>query len=1175
MPDQQITITAILRDQVSPAAKKVDDAIVGIGTRVKELDKFVGPLTRTIAGLAAGFGALALARGGLRAITEFESGLVAVGKTTNIEGAKLTALGDDVLELATGKLPVATTELLSIAEAAGQLGVQGSANILRFTETIARLGASSDLAGAQAATTLARIIGLSSTQLEQVGNVGNVITLLGNNVEATESEIAAVAIRVAQSTSQFRLGAEQILAYGAAFRSLGVRSELAGNQLGRLFAVIDAAVRDGGALLDRVSSIAGATAQEFADAFRADPALAVNRFVEGLKAVNDTGGSVRDILDEIGLSGAEAAGAIIPLAIGVENLREAFGLAGEGIKNQEAILTESGKAFDTLESKTQRFRNTLDALFVKAAKPGEAEGILGSIKALVDGAASAIANLAGLSTGFDQLNPKAQSFARLVSALVFGFRAWIQVRIVTFLGELLFKIGQVIQAATSLNQVMALNPAGALAATIGLLAAGIGFFASGVDAATDSTERLASATERLAAARERIAGAGDARTIAARTATLDDDIRAVEEEIAALETAQRDFLASIREAKDTAASVARSDFLIKLGIDPGAKGSLQRELQDIFAGVEIDPRAIGLVGLERLRQVAPELARQVSREELRDVSIITNEDAIDRLQERIAKLRDEITKLTEAQKSQAAQSQADIAAERERFAPFLEALQRQRELLEASTDAERTRLKVLQDAERFSEEAGFSRTATAGQLSQHERFIELVKAELFFTQQAVEAAKKKADEDSKKEAATESLDRFRVGLEREIEATRRLTDEQTADEAARQRITKTIELETLAKAAGIAITDAEIAKLREFIVELERAQRRRDEAATRRTGEETINRTFRNLTDQARAIEVTTTLLRDQKNASLDLSEARSLATEVVQLERAAEAAGVEDVERLTQAYIEQSRAIRQRNEDLEDQGAFRILSEDVGSFFDGFSAGFTRTAGQLASLGNLGVDVGRAFVNAIGGVSDALLRTDTNWRQFAANFLRQIGAMILQAVILRAIIAGIAGVFGSGGDDVIEVPGGGGTGSGGFDGITAAEGGEVPGPPVRRDIVRALLMPREWVIPVDAALYYGQHLMEAIRRRVLPRDALQAALAGQPTPAAVHTITSSFASGGSVTRIGADRSSDAGDGRMLTTYIPPDRQAAERWIRGGAGQVLLRFLEERGFRRESVSRKR
>ena len=93
-----------------------------------------------------------LIRESVRSFADFERGLIGVGKTTGLAGAQLQALDKNIRRTAR-EAPVATSELLEIAEAAGKVGVSSRDDIARFTETIGQLGLAMGLASRVAQST--------------------------------------------------------------------------------------------------------------------------------------------------------------------------------------------------------------------------------------------------------------------------------------------------------------------------------------------------------------------------------------------------------------------------------------------------------------------------------------------------------------------------------------------------------------------------------------------------------------------------------------------------------------------------------------------------------------------------------------------------------------------------------------------------------------------------------------------------------------------------------------------------------------------------------------------------------------------------------------------------------------------------------------------------------------
>ena len=161
-------------------------------TKLSDRAQSLGRNMKFLYGAIAAAGAIRGLQEMVKLYADFEAGLIGVGKTANLSKTELAALGQDIDALSK-RIPVATDELLAIAQSAGQLGVKGAANILKFTETVAKLGTATDLSGNDAAMALARILNVTGEAMGTVDVLGSVIVALGNNFAATESQIADMA----------------------------------------------------------------------------------------------------------------------------------------------------------------------------------------------------------------------------------------------------------------------------------------------------------------------------------------------------------------------------------------------------------------------------------------------------------------------------------------------------------------------------------------------------------------------------------------------------------------------------------------------------------------------------------------------------------------------------------------------------------------------------------------------------------------------------------------------------------------------------------------------------------------------------------------------------------------------------------------------------------------------
>ena len=198
---------------------------------------------------------------------EFQRGLIGVGKTTDLTGTNLHSLGEELRQvaIATGDT---TKDLLDTARVAGQLGVQGEKNIAIFTETILKLGRASDLIGEEGATALARILNVSGEAIASVDTLASVIVKLGNNMAATEREIAHVTNEIARATAIYGVTSAQAAAFGATVAATGGHAEASRTAFARLFSTVQETITTGGAELEAFVGTLGLTEDAFVKTFQ-------------------------------------------------------------------------------------------------------------------------------------------------------------------------------------------------------------------------------------------------------------------------------------------------------------------------------------------------------------------------------------------------------------------------------------------------------------------------------------------------------------------------------------------------------------------------------------------------------------------------------------------------------------------------------------------------------------------------------------------------------------------------------------------------------------------------------------------------------------------------------------------------------------------------------------------
>ena len=317
-------------------------------------------LSGQVGGLIAAYAGLSGLRRSVQLFADFDEGLIAVAKTTDLSRDEVREFGRSITDLSK-RIPVAAKELLDIGATAGQLGVSGSRDLLRFTDTVAKLGRASNLAGEEAATSLARMLNVTGENIGEVGRLASVIVRLGNNMAVTEREIARMATEVSLATTNFRVGTTAASAIGAAMASVGIRAELGGSAVGRAFRTINSAVLSGGGQLERLSRIAGVTGDELVRVFKQDSVAAFNLFLKGLARIQSQGADVAVELKAIGLGGEEINKVLPVLASRFDLLSAAQRMAADEARNTTALNKEAEAAFKSFSNQMRLLQNNAEA----------------------------------------------------------------------------------------------------------------------------------------------------------------------------------------------------------------------------------------------------------------------------------------------------------------------------------------------------------------------------------------------------------------------------------------------------------------------------------------------------------------------------------------------------------------------------------------------------------------------------------------------------------------------------------------------------------------------------------------------------------------------------------------------------------------------------------------------
>lgn len=385
----------------------------------------------------------------------FETAFTGVTKTVDGTDEQLENIKQGILDLSEATASSAT-DIAGVAEAAGQLGVK-TENIMAFTETMVRLGDSTNISASDAATAIAQLYNVMGSDINTVGQFGAALVALGNNAATSENDIMNMASRIASSGKQVGLTEQQVLALATSLASVGLEAEGGGSAISAVITEIDKSVALNSDSLKTWASVAGMSVKEFKQLWQNDAMTAIQAVTKGMGDAKAGGQNLNVILDDLGVTSLRQTDTMKRLSGASEMMSNMVKISNEAWSENTALTNESEKRYQTTAARMQQLKNTAQELCVK----------LGEILLpIIQNVCNSLSSFADWLTG---LNPIAQKVVLVVLAIVAAIGP-----LLIFIGKLISSIGTIMTivpkivsafkairtAMVALNAVMAANPIG-------------------------------------------------------------------------------------------------------------------------------------------------------------------------------------------------------------------------------------------------------------------------------------------------------------------------------------------------------------------------------------------------------------------------------------------------------------------------------------------------------------------------------------------------------------------------------------------------------------------------------------------------------------------------------------------------------------------------------------------
>lgn len=414
---QQALIAVGKENSFANRINKFGDGLIKSGDKIKNFGDNVSSLGGK---LTTGLTLPLVASVGMvtKAAVDYESAFAGVKKTVD-ETATVSYknLSDGIRQMAK-ELPASAVEIANVAEVAGQLGIKAE-DILTFSRTMIDMGESTNLSAEEAATAIAKIANILGLTSDEYGRFGASVVDLGNNFATTERDIVEMTNRLAAGGKLAGLTAPDILGLATAMSSVGIEAEAGGTAMTQTLTAIGNAVsltgKGAADDLNLIAKTAGMTSEEFQQAWKEKPVVALQSFIKGLKDAQEKGVNMNAILAQLGMTGIRQSNMLKSLALASDKMGDAVDRSNKAWKENTALTNEANKRYETTESQLKMFKNQVTDLAIEFGGP--------LLKALREGLTAAkpwIDTLAKMAKQFSSMSEEQQRNVLKWGALTVG-----------------------------------------------------------------------------------------------------------------------------------------------------------------------------------------------------------------------------------------------------------------------------------------------------------------------------------------------------------------------------------------------------------------------------------------------------------------------------------------------------------------------------------------------------------------------------------------------------------------------------------------------------------------------------------------------------------------------------------------------------------------------------------
>ena len=418
--------------------------------------------------------------GGIKNFANYDDAVTQLSRTSGLTGKDLDAMKASLADLS-NVLGLSEADVANIASSVAAYGVSGVKDISGVTKVASQMQVAFENVSAEdAAASLAKFSNITGFVIEDSDKLGSCIAGLENGSAAYASEIMEVNNRIGGMCSAVKMTAPEISAWSTTMISGGMSAELAGSNFTKFQGVLSSACSQGGEAVQGFADVAGMSAEQFVQLYQTDATAATEAFLQGLNRIEDGGGSVVSVLDDLNLGGTEQLRMM-------QILMEAADGTGKEYSDLDKYMSIANEEFDKGTALQEEFDEASKSVGFAIQKviselKDTSDAIGNALKPAIMDIADKFTDWLGKVQTFIQEHPKVvQGITAIVAgAMAFGGVALVVGKFVSAIGGIHSGIGDAIKGVSEfMSKIGGLNGAiGLLTNPITLVIAAIAAFAA-------------------------------------------------------------------------------------------------------------------------------------------------------------------------------------------------------------------------------------------------------------------------------------------------------------------------------------------------------------------------------------------------------------------------------------------------------------------------------------------------------------------------------------------------------------------------------------------------------------------------------------------------------------------------------------------------------------------------